>query len=88
MTKRHRELPDLSPAQREIMVIVWDRGEVSAREVREALSKKRDVSRNTVRTLIERMEAKGWITHREDGRTHLMMVPVPEPQQAPLLAGI
>ena len=71
MTKRHRELPDLSPAQREIMVIVWDRGEVSAREVLEALSKKRDVSRNTVRTLIERMEAKGWITHREDGRTHL-----------------
>ncbi len=71
MARRRQELPDLSPAQREIMEIVWDRGEISAREVRVALSKKRDVSRNTVRTLIERMEEKGWITHREDGRTHL-----------------
>src|SRR5208283_4888030 len=26
---------------------------------------------DTVRTLLERMEEKGWITHREDGRTFL-----------------
>ncbi len=35
------------------------------------LSHSRPVARNTVRTLLERMEEKGWITHREDGRTFL-----------------
>lgn len=63
--------PDLSPAQREIMEIVWERGEISAREVRQVLCETREVARNTVRTLLERMEAKGWLTHREEGRTFL-----------------
>ena len=31
------------------------------------LSRSRVVARNTVRTLLERMEAKGWFTHRQDG---------------------
>ncbi len=71
MARRRLELPPLSPAQREIMEIVWERGEVSARDVRAVLSRQRDVARNTVRTLLERMEEKGWLTHREDGRTYL-----------------
>ena len=70
MAVRRPTLPGLSRSQREIMEIVWDRGEISAIEVREVLSaKKRDLAKNTVRTLLERMEAKGWLTHREDGRT-------------------
>ena len=60
----------LSAGQREIMEIVWDRGEVSAFEVREILSARRDVARNTVRTMLERMEQKGWLTHRVIGRTY------------------
>ena len=71
MAARRPSLPALSQAQREIMEIIWDRGEVSAIEVREILSSKRDLAKNTVRTLLERMEAKGWLTHREDGRTYL-----------------
>lgn len=60
-------IEELSAAEREVMEVVWDRGEVTAREAREALP--RDVARNTVRTLLERMEDKGWVTHRESGRT-------------------
>ncbi len=71
MARKRRELPPLSPSQQEIMEIVWERGEISAREVRTILSRRRDVARNTVRTLLERMEEKGWLTHREDGRTYL-----------------
>jgi BlaI family transcriptional regulator, penicillinase repressor len=72
MAVRRSSLPGLSRSQREIMQIVWDRGEISAIGVREVLSgKKRDLAKNTVRTLLERMEAKGWLTHREDGRTFL-----------------
>jgi predicted transcriptional regulator len=71
MAKNRRELPELTPAQGEIMDIVWARGEVSASEVRRVLSRTRKVARNTVRTLLERMEEKGWIKHREEGRTFL-----------------
>jgi BlaI family penicillinase repressor len=71
MAVRHPGLPSLSQSQREIMEIVWDRGEVSAIEVREILSAKRDLAKNTVRTLLERMEDKGWLQHREDGRTYI-----------------
>jgi BlaI family transcriptional regulator, penicillinase repressor len=70
-------LPELSPAQREIMEIVWQRGEVTAAEVRRALSPVRTVARNTVRTLLERMEEKGWLEHRVEGRTFLYMAARP-----------
>jgi BlaI family transcriptional regulator, penicillinase repressor len=71
MAGRSENLPALSEAQNEIMEIVWARGEISASEVRTVLNQRRKVSRNTVRTLLERMEEKGWLTHREEGRTHL-----------------
>ena len=71
MATKRPTLPGLSQSQREIMEIVWERGEVSAVEVREILSKKRDLAKNTVRTLLDRMEEKGWLKHREDGRTYL-----------------
>ena len=49
--------------------MIWKLGEVSALEATEELSKRRDVARNTVRTTMERLEEKGWITHRVIGRT-------------------
>ena len=54
----------LSVGEMEIMEIVWDRGEVAAQEVRELLSPRRELSRTTVRTMLSRMERKGWLQHR------------------------
>src|SRR5205085_3338977 len=71
MAAKRSNLPDLSPAQREIMEIVWDRGEVTALDVRRILSRTRKVARNTVRTVLERMEDKGWLKHTAEGRTFL-----------------
>ena len=59
----------LSEAQQEIMEIIWDRGEVSVSEVWDVLQERRDVARNTVQTMIVRIEQKGWIEHRSIGRT-------------------
>jgi len=60
----------LTDAQREIMEIVWASGEVTVSEVRDALAKKqRDLARNTVQTMIVRLEERGWLQHREQGRT-------------------
>lgn len=59
----------LTQAQREIMEIVWERGEVTVSEVRDALAEQRDVARNTVQTMMVRLEERDWLKHREAKRT-------------------
>lgn len=72
MAKSSPDLPPLSQAQQEIIEVVWEEGEVSASRVREILAQKdREIARNTVRTTLERMEEKGWLSHRQQGRTFL-----------------
>jgi predicted transcriptional regulator len=52
------------------MEVVWELGEASVSDVRARLPDGRR-ARNTVRTLLERMEQKGWLEHRENGRTYI-----------------
>ena len=59
----------LTDAQREIMELVWERGEITVSEVRDALAQRRELARNTVQTMIVRLEEKGWLKHRQEGRT-------------------
>ncbi len=42
-----------------------DKGECSVIEVLEELKGRREVARNTVQTMLTRLEDKGWLTHRE-----------------------
>ncbi len=67
----------LSNAQRELMDIVWDRGEVAVSEVWEILAERRGVARNTVQTMLVRLEEKGWLKHRTIGRTFLYSAVLP-----------
>jgi predicted transcriptional regulator len=58
----------LSDAQMEIMTVIWDRpGGATVADVWKALSAKRRVARNTVQTMLVRLEDKGWLTHHEAG---------------------
>src|SRR4051812_4003486 len=57
----------LSPAQLQIMNLLWDSGEMGVAEVWEALSRKRQITRNTVQTMLSRLAAKGWLRHRQEG---------------------
>ncbi len=59
----------LTEAQREIMEVVWENDEVTVSQVRAKLAQKRDVARNTIQTMIVRLEERGWLKHREEGRT-------------------
>jgi len=61
----------LTKAQREIMEIVWAKDEVTVTEVRDALEQKRKLARNTVLTMMVRLEERGWLQHREQGRTFI-----------------
>ncbi|HUY92416.1 MAG TPA: BlaI/MecI/CopY family transcriptional regulator [Pirellulales bacterium] len=62
---RDVELPALSEAQLEIMNVIWDREACAVADVWKVLAERRGVSRNTVHTLIARLEEKGWLARRE-----------------------
>jgi BlaI family transcriptional regulator, penicillinase repressor len=59
--------PELTPAQMEIMEIVWEEGEVGVAEVWKAIGRKREVARNTVQTTMARLCERGWLHARPDG---------------------
>ena len=70
MAKPKQELPALSEAQLEIMQVVWERGEVTVTDVWTVLTQRRTLARNTVLTLMDRLEKKGWLRRRAEGQTH------------------
>lgn len=78
MSKGKLRVRELSPAQQRIMECIWEHGELSASSVRDILAEQKDVARNTVRTLLERMEEKGWLKHREVNRTYLYSAAKPK----------
>jgi BlaI family transcriptional regulator, penicillinase repressor len=65
--KEKAKTPPISDAQREIMNIVWDQGEVGVAEVWRILSARRPLARNTILTLITRLVDKGWLQTRRIG---------------------
>ena len=62
-------LPELGDLEREVMQLVWAHGPVTAEAVRERLS--RPLKESTVRTVLRRLEEKGYTTHTVDGRTYV-----------------
>lgn len=75
--KNAKDLAPLSRAQRELMELIWDKQEIGVQEATALMNEQRPVARNTVRTLLERMREKGWLTHRVDGRSYLYSPTVP-----------
>jgi BlaI family transcriptional regulator, penicillinase repressor len=67
MAKRKQSPPLPSDAQWEVLNIIWDRGEATVGEVWQEFSAERPVARNTVLTLMGRLEEKGWLRRRAEG---------------------
>jgi predicted transcriptional regulator len=75
--------PPLSDAQLEIMNIVWDRGETTVAEVWKTLAARRAVARNTVSTMVTRLEEKGWLRHRVKEGSYLFSAAYPREKVLP-----
>src|SRR5690348_7446730 len=63
------DLPGLSEAQLEVMDVLWERNEATLGEVWGALSERRSLAKNTVQTLLTRLVEKGWVVHRQVGKS-------------------
>ena len=68
-------LPDLGDLEREVMQLVWEHAPVTAEAVRERLE--RPLKESTVRTVLRRLEDKGYVTHTVEGRTYVYQAAAP-----------
>lgn len=58
----------LSELQIALMRVLWRRGEVSTAEMAAAMAEDRGLAHTTVATLLTRLEKRGVVTQRRDGR--------------------
>jgi predicted transcriptional regulator len=54
-----------------VMDFVWTHGPSSAEDCREALATSRPMKDSTIRTVLRRLEEKGYLTHETQGRTFI-----------------
>lgn len=64
-------LPSLSASETEILRLLWELHEATVQQVSERLPAKRRIGYATVQTLLRRLERKGYIKHRAEGKAHV-----------------
>jgi BlaI family penicillinase repressor len=69
-TPQHR-LKNLGEVEQFVMDYVWSHGPSTSEECREALASSRPMKDSTIRTVLRRLEEKGYLTHTIDGRTFI-----------------
>ncbi|HVT61440.1 MAG TPA: BlaI/MecI/CopY family transcriptional regulator [Thermoanaerobaculia bacterium] len=72
--------PRLGKLQLAIMRELWDRGEASVAEVHEALEVERGLAPTTIATMLVKLEKKGVVGHRQEGRRFIYRPRVSERQ--------
>jgi BlaI family penicillinase repressor len=75
MTKRTvlgtRVRSPLTDLESEVMQAVWDMGPSTVEAVHQVVSRNRNLKETTIRTLLRRLEQKGYLTHESDGRAYV-----------------
>lgn len=66
---RHIRLKNLGEVEQAVMDHIWSEGSVTAEACREALASSRPMKDSTIRTVLRRLEEKGYLTHDVEGRT-------------------
>jgi predicted transcriptional regulator len=69
---------DLSDLQLAVIRVLWKRREASAAEVHAALAD-RELAITTVSTILQRLEKRGIVDHRSEGRLFIYRAAVSEP---------
>jgi predicted transcriptional regulator len=67
----------LSELEHLVMDVLWKRSQSTAEDVREALAERHPMKESTARTILKRLEEKGYVKRRVDGRTNVYRVSEP-----------
>ena len=60
--------PSFTDRELDVMAILWELGDATVPEVREALTD--ELAYTTVQTVLRTLEGKGYVAHAEEGRFH------------------
>ena len=75
MTQRTRPgarlKPPLTDLENQVMQVVWDAGPCSVEAVHSVVSRQRKLKETSVRTILRRLEHKGYLRHEERGRAYI-----------------
>src|SRR5262245_33612473 len=74
MTKRTQRALVRSPLtdlENAVMQVVWGSGPCSVEAVHEVIQRNHDLKETTTRTLLRRLEQKGYLRHESDGRAYV-----------------
>jgi BlaI family transcriptional regulator, penicillinase repressor len=71
MMAQHKRPKGLGEIEQLVMDFVWAQGPCSAESCREALAGSRPMKESTVRTILRRLEEKGFLAHAVEGRTYI-----------------
>jgi BlaI family transcriptional regulator, penicillinase repressor len=67
----HARLKNLGEVEQAVMDYIWAHRPSSAEACREALASSRPMKDSTIRTVLRRLEEKGYLTHNIKGRTFI-----------------
>jgi predicted transcriptional regulator len=68
---KKRQQKSLGQLEQLVMDYCWSKGSATAEACREALAAKWTMKDSTVRTVLRRLEGKGFLTHEVEGRTFI-----------------
>lgn len=71
--RRQLRLKNLGEVEQSVMDYIWSHGDSTAESCREALASSRPMKDSTIRTVLRRLEEKGYVTHKVEGRTFIYM---------------
>jgi BlaI family transcriptional regulator, penicillinase repressor len=60
--------PPLSELEHQLMEILWKRGSGTAEQIREALAPRHALTDSTIRTVLRRLQVKGYVQHKIEGK--------------------
>jgi predicted transcriptional regulator len=77
MTMRNRSQPFLTELQQAILEFLWSDGPATAEQIREGLRPAHPLKDPSVRTLLRRLETRGYVDHAVVGKIFVYRAAVP-----------
>jgi predicted transcriptional regulator len=71
INRSQARLRTLGDVEQAVMDYIWTQDSVTAEGCREALATSRPMKDSTIRTVLRRLEEKGYLTHKVEGRTYV-----------------
>lgn len=72
MSKRKNpDAPRLTALQLEVFKVLWERPEATVVEIQQAVSATRPLAQTTIATLLSRLEKRGLVAYRTEGRQYV-----------------